>query len=85
VTIELTSEQQQSLDAEGGHPDVIDPRTKASYVLVRKEVYERLRGLLEEGFSAVDAFGAQIEAAAAAGWDDPALDVYNELDPRKQP
>ena len=34
---------------------------------------------------AEDAFQAQIEAAAAAGWDDLALDVYNELDPRKQP
>jgi hypothetical protein len=85
MTIELTTEQQQILDAEGGPPDVIDPRTRASYVLVRKEVYERLRALLEDDSSAKDAFQAQIEAAAAAGWDDPALDVYNELDPRNQP
>ncbi len=39
--------------------------------------------MLEDDFSADDAFRAQIESAAAAGWDDPALDVYNELDPRR--
>jgi rhodanese-related sulfurtransferase len=36
-------------------------------------------------FNAEDALRAQIESAAAAGWDDPALDVYNDLDPRKIP
>ena len=38
--------------------------------------------LLDEDFCAEDAFRAQIESAAAAGWDDPALDVYNELETR---
>ena len=28
------------------------------------------------------AFQAQIESAAEGGWNDPALDVYNQLDPR---
>jgi hypothetical protein len=37
----------------------------------------------EAEFNAKDAFRAQIESAAAAGWDDPAMDVYNELDPRQ--
>src|SRR5262249_51321268 len=83
--IELTTEQQQIVDVEGGHVDVIDPRTKASYVLVRKEVYDRLRGPLEDDSSAEDAFQAQIEAAAAAGREERALDVYNELDSRNQP
>ena len=83
MSIELTEEQQRALDAENGTPTVIDPRTKDAYVLVRREVYERLRAMLEDDFSAEDAFRAQIESAAAAGWDDPALDVYNELDPRR--
>ena len=37
----------------------------------------------ELDLDAEDAFQTQIESAAAAGWDDPALDVYNEFDPRK--
>lgn len=85
MPIELTAEQQQALDAENGPPQVIDPRTRATYVLLRREVYERLQALLDADFGAEDAFRAQIESAAAAGWDDPALDVYNALDPRNQP
>ena len=34
-------------------------------------------------FDSEDAFRAQIESAATAGWDDPALDIYNEMDPRR--
>ena len=83
MRIELTEEQQHLLDSENGAPTVIDPRTQDAYVLVRWAVYERVRALLEDDFSAEDAFQAQIESAAAAGWDDPALDIYNELDPRR--
>ena len=45
--IELTPEQQQVLTQNGGEPiRAIDPATKTEYVLVRAEVYERLRSLL---------------------------------------
>lgn len=83
MSIELTKEQQEALDSEQGIPSVIDPRTQESFVLLRTEIYERIRGLLDQDDNVEDAFQAQIESAAAAGWDDPALDVYNELDPRK--
>jgi hypothetical protein len=58
-----------------------DPNTNAEYVLIRAEVYERVRHLFDDPVA--DAFLAQMESAAAAGWDDPALDVYNDLDPRR--
>ena len=32
-----------------------------------------------DDFNAEDAFQAQIESAAEAGWNDPLMDVYNEL------
>lgn len=85
MSLEFTAEQQQALDAVPGPLRILDPRTNQTYVLVRTEIYERVRALLEDDFSAEDAFQAQIESAAAAGWDDPTLDVYNELDPRRQP
>lgn len=44
--IELTEQQRQEL--EGPEPVAIDPQTRREYVLVRREVYERLRNLLED-------------------------------------
>jgi hypothetical protein len=42
--IELTPEQQQALDsANGAPPVVIDSRTQAAYVLIRIEVFEKLK------------------------------------------
>jgi hypothetical protein len=79
----LTEEQQQALDTSPGPPSVEDPRTHEMYVLLRKDVYDRVRALLDADFSPEEAFQAQIESAAAAGWDDPALDVYNARDPRR--
>jgi hypothetical protein len=84
MTIELTKLQQQALDAERGKLRVIDPRNQETYVLVPTVVYERLRKLLED-VQPEDAFQAQLESAAAAGWADPEMDVYNQLDPRAQP
>jgi len=84
MSIELTPEQQKALDAQQSLPCVTDPRTNTIYVLVRREVYERVQAMVDGDFDAEDAFQAQIKSAAAAGWDDPALDVYNELDPRRQ-
>ena len=42
--IELTKQQWQELTAR--EPVVIDPQTRAEYVLVRRDIYERLRDLL---------------------------------------
>jgi hypothetical protein len=79
--IELSAEQIFVLnDNASAAPRVVNPQTKEEFVLIRREVYERLRGLLDEDFSAEDAFRAQIEAAASAGWDDAALDIYNDIE-----
>jgi PHD/YefM family antitoxin component YafN of YafNO toxin-antitoxin module len=49
MRIELTEPQQQALDAAGDEPvQVVDPRTKAVFVLLRAEDYESLREILEE-------------------------------------
>jgi hypothetical protein len=45
--IELTEEQRQELRATDA-PQVVDPGTGKTYVLVQTEVYERLKGLLED-------------------------------------
>jgi hypothetical protein len=44
--IELTEEQRRQLSEP--EPVVIDPLTKEEYVLVRRDVYQRIRHLLDE-------------------------------------
>jgi hypothetical protein len=67
--IELTEEQRQELD-KPEHARACDPKTKETYVLVRADVYERMRSVID-GFT------------RRAGWDDPELDVYERY--RKKP
>ena len=45
--IELTEQQRQELIATDA-PQILDPVTGKTYVLVQTEVYERLKGLLED-------------------------------------
>jgi hypothetical protein len=60
-------------------PVAMDPRTGQQYVLIRKEHYERLKGLLydDSALDVQDTYPLLDEMAGKAGWDDPAMDVYN--------
>lgn len=44
--IELTEQQRHELVAT--EPEVIDPKTKQTYILVRKDVYARLKSIVDE-------------------------------------
>lgn len=57
--IELREDQLQALDAGEQPPVAVDPRTGQEYLLIRREVYEQVRGILRP-FN--------------RGWDDPADD-----------
>lgn len=62
--IELTEEQQRELGK--AEPTTLhDPRTDETYVLVRADLYERMRAIIDG-------------ATRRAGWDDPALDAYEQ-------
>jgi hypothetical protein len=71
--IELTEQQRQELSAP--EPVAIDPETKAQYVLVRKEVFDRLKGLLALDDYDPDEGGAHINEVMA---EDDAKDPYLE-------
>lgn len=62
--IELTPQQRQELTEP--EPVAIDPETKETYVLVRKDVYERLRELLYDDSSwtdeEMDLLAAEVDA-----------------------
>ena len=72
--IELSEEQRQALtDPE---PVAIDPQTKQVYVLVRKDLYDRLRALLDEDLP--DAAALVNEVMAEDDHDDPLLESYQK-------
>jgi hypothetical protein len=73
--IELTEQQRHELNAP--EPVAIDPQTRQTYVLVRREVYERLKTLLalddydpEEGAGFINEVMAEDDAR------DPYLESY---------
>jgi hypothetical protein len=57
--IELREDQLQPLDAAEQPPVVVDPRTGQEYLLIRREIYDKVRGFLK---------------AYGRAWDDPADD-----------
>jgi hypothetical protein len=81
--IELTEAQQRALDTEPEPRRMVDPRTETTYVLVRADVYERLKSLLGEDFTPSEAYPA-IDHAFAEGWDDPRMDDYDRYEELKQ-
>jgi len=46
--IELTEPQRQELERAGWPPLVLNPKTREKFVLLRVEMYERVRSILEE-------------------------------------
>jgi hypothetical protein len=77
----LNAEQSQAVHEAAGAPvHVIDPATQETYVLLRGDLYERIKAYLaaEEEFDPRDAYEAFGQVAGPAGWDDPAMDVYEQ-------
>ncbi len=62
--IELSEQQRRQLES-GQAVDVTDAQTAGPYVVLRKDVYERLRAIVDG-------------ITRRAGWDDPAMDVYEQ-------
>jgi hypothetical protein len=68
--IELTEEQQCELSRP--EPVVIDPQSKEEYILVRRELYERIRNLLD---------GTALSKREVAELVNRAMQEYDEGDP----
>ena len=66
---------------------MLDPDTNTGYVLIRAEVYDRIRQIfdLDDNQFTRDLAPYVMEIFGRDGWGDPAMDVYNELDPRGNP
>ena len=80
MSLQLTPAQHADLEQHGNTPmPVIDPINHKTYVLVDNQFFERVKALVADGaFDIREMYAAQ-DAALAKVWDDPALDVYNEV------
>jgi hypothetical protein len=86
MTIELSDQQREALGRPTPGPVyVLDPVSHARYVLLPDEAYERFRALFEETpFDVAEAYPLIDEVGRKEGWDDPAMDAYDRLDPRRE-
>ena len=78
MSVELSNDQRQAIDAAGTPLKVVDPSTGNVYVLVREATFARVQSLLSDDLA--DTYSAQIESAMRAGWDDPVMDEYGDYD-----
>ena len=75
----LSPEQRQAIES-NGHVAIDD----GAYVVVKASAYERLWSVLETGPLSIEEQKALIaHIGRRVGWEDPRMDVYNALDPRR--
>jgi hypothetical protein len=77
----LPNDLRQAIEKEDGSPvHLVDVDTNTHYVLMRAEQYENLKSLLveDEELDPRVLYPLMAKSAAAAGWDDPEMDVYND-------
>jgi hypothetical protein len=80
--IEITKELRQAVkDSNGELLHLVDPETNVEYVVLSAE---KLAQLLEKSYhdgplTSEERRSLIIQAGLRAGWDDPEMDVYNEM------
>ena len=86
MAIQLTDQQWAEMQAEREQPvRISDPSQQARFVLLRTEVYERFQSLFEEDpITEQERLFHLRQFGRRAGWDDPEMDVYDDLDPRRR-
>ena len=73
----ITPEIRQAIEQAGEQPvQLTDPETNSVYIIVRADVYVRMRTSCDD-FDIQDAYPMMDQVAAREGWDDPAMDIYN--------
>ena len=77
----ITPELRHAIEQAGDAPvQITDPETQAAYIIVKAEVYERMRALCGDS-DVRDFYPMMNEVAAREGWDDPAMDIDDDYQP----
>ena len=84
--IKLTKEQQQAVQDSNGQPiRLTDPKTHLEYVVLPAEIFDRVQHVFSDAnpLTIEEQRALLVQVGLSVGWDDPEMDVYNELDPRR--
>jgi hypothetical protein len=85
--IELTEQQRQAIEqARERPPTIVDPATNTAYVLVRKDLYERLLGgpYDDTEISDEELRYRLARSSPANGWEEPGMDAYDRYDEERK-
>src|SRR5437868_100919 len=83
MTLTLTPEQQQALTAEPNQPlQLVDDKGTGKWYVISEQQYKAVQPLIEEDkFDPREFYPLIAKTAAAAGWADPMMDVYDNYEP----
>lgn len=84
--ITMPKELQEAIRTSQGQPvRLADPDTHEEYIMLRADVYDQMQTRLYDDtpLTSKEKQALLLKAGLRAGWDDPAMDVYNDLDPRR--
>ena len=85
MTIQLTEEQWANVHEDEMPVRVSSPAQTATFVLVRADIYERFKSLFEQDpVNAQERLFHLQQFGKRAGWDDPEMDIYDDLDSRRK-
>ena len=84
--ITLTKELQQAVQDANGQPiRLTDPKTHLEYVVLPAEIFDRVQHVFSDAnpLTIEEQRALLVQVGLSVGWDDPKMDAYNELDPRR--
>jgi hypothetical protein len=85
--LELTAQQWDELKhSKGPEVRLADPESGQQYVLMPAEVYDRWQRLLYDAgdWTPEEQLRLLAESGKRAGWDDPAMDIYDNYDENRK-
>ncbi len=85
--IALSKEIQQAIqDSQETPVRLVDPETDVEYVVLSVETFERMQKAVYYDDSPIteeERTALLVEMGLSIGWDDPEMDVYNDMVPRR--
>lgn len=85
--ITISEELKQAVqDSKDNFVRLVDPETNAEYVVLPAKTFDQIQeGLFYDDGPLSDEEQSEllVEMGLSMGWDNPEMDVYNELDPRR--
>jgi hypothetical protein len=83
--ITMPKELHHAVRTSQGQPiHLVNPETNVEYIILPAEIYNRIHSLFydDEPLTSDEQRNLLIQAGLRARWDDPDMDIYNDIEPR---